>query len=142
MWAVGLEGGCGDEAFDAPTLAGSPLPLRRLTCFAFAVVLHVPSGRWGVARSAAFDLPPRIAELVRGGMELGHADDLVFGRSGSKQLDGAVGLLTAGAITRTAYYVHMITLALVPFGACADLYTAAGDARPMVAAGESATTSS
>ena len=48
-------------------------------------------------------------------MELGLADDKVFGRQDSKSKDGAVGLLTRGAITRTAYYAHAVTLALAPF---------------------------
>ena len=31
-------------------------------------------------------------------------------------VDSAVGLMTKDAITRTSYYVHALTLALVPFG--------------------------
>lgn len=133
-WAVGLEGGCGEEDFDAPSLVGAPVRHRTLTCFAFAAVLHVPTGRWGIARSGAFALPPRIAKLVRGGMELGDADDIVFGRSGSKQLDGAVGLLTGGAITRTAYYDHAMTLACIPFGPSEALYAAQQSPEPAAAA--------
>lgn len=68
-----------------------------------------------MARTASFPLPPRLVALIRGGMELGAADDLVFGRSGSKAQDGSVGLLTHGAIDRASYYAHAMVLALIPF---------------------------
>jgi non-canonical (house-cleaning) NTP pyrophosphatase len=55
-----------------------------------------------------------VAALVRAGVELGEADDRVFGRSGSKQGEGAVGLLTKGAICRSSYYEHALILALAP----------------------------
>jgi non-canonical (house-cleaning) NTP pyrophosphatase len=48
-------------------------------------------------------------------MELGDADDVVFGRTNSKQENGAVGLLTENVIDRTAYYVQALILALIPF---------------------------
>ena len=49
------------------------------------------------------------------GLELGDASDRVFSKVNSKHHDGTVGLLTAGAIGRSAYYQHAITLALAPF---------------------------
>lgn len=48
-------------------------------------------------------------------MELGHADDQVFGRVDSKKKDGVVGILTHGAIDRAHYYQHALVLALIPF---------------------------
>lgn len=60
-------------------------------------------------------LPQEVASLVRQGVELGIADDRVFGRSNSKQSNGAVGLLTADLIDRQRYYEHAVILALVPF---------------------------
>ncbi len=69
----------------------------------------------GKARTGAFMLPQEVANLVRSGIELGHADDQVFGRSNSKQTNGAVGLLTADLIDRQRYYEHAVILALVPF---------------------------
>ena len=71
--------------------------------------------RSGEARTATFQLPPEIAGLVRQGVELGHADDRVFGRSNSKEKDGAIGILTDGLVDRKAYYAHAVMLALVPF---------------------------
>ena len=103
-FALGVEGGCA-EGYDG-----------ELTCFAWVCVVPrdehtAPS----FARSAVFALPPAMAALVRGGMELGLADDQVSGRQGSKHKDGAVGLVTQGAITRATYYATAVTLALAPF---------------------------
>jgi putative aldouronate transport system permease protein len=53
--------------------------------------------------------------LVRAGLELGHADDRVFGRDNSKQANGAIGILTDDVVDREAYYVHAVIMALVPF---------------------------
>jgi len=53
--------------------------------------------------------------LIRQGKELGEADDIVFGRSNSKQENGAVGLLTDNAIDRAQLYEHAMILALIPF---------------------------
>lgn len=99
---IGLEGGCEDVA-------------GQMCVFAWAVVLRRDSQIIGRARTAMFHLPEEVAVLVRGGMELGHADDQVFGRENSKHSDGSVGLLTGGAIDRAAYYAHAVTLALIPF---------------------------
>jgi len=97
---VGIEGGCAEGAGGMET-------------FAWVVVLgRETSGR---SRTGMFMLPEEVAGLVRGGMELGHADDVVFGRSNSKQEDGSVGLLTGGVIDRAAYYEHAVILALIPF---------------------------
>jgi non-canonical (house-cleaning) NTP pyrophosphatase len=54
-------------------------------------------------------------------MELGDADDRVFGCTDSKREGGAVGLLTGGTIDRTGLYQHAVALALIPFRN-ADLY--------------------
>jgi inosine/xanthosine triphosphatase len=97
---VGLEGGVHEYAGE-------------LEAFAWIVVLS--DDRVGRSRTATFALPPAVAELVRQGVELGHADDRVFGRSNSKQTNGAVGLLTRNLIDRAGYYEHAVVLALVPF---------------------------
>lgn len=97
---VGIEGGCSDHAGAMET-------------FAWIVVLG--RERAGKSRTAAFILPEEVATLVRQGLELGDADDAVFGRSNSKQQNGAVGLLTGDAIDRLAYYAHSVVMALIPF---------------------------
>lgn len=116
IFAVGLEGGCGEETVSLPSARSADVARESaLVCFAWMSVLHVPSGRWGYGKSGTFALPPAVAALVRGGVELGIADDRVFGRTNSKQKDGAVGLLTHGLHTRTDYYVQAMTMALIPF---------------------------
>ncbi|KAF2176132.1 Maf/Ham1 [Zopfia rhizophila CBS 207.26] len=98
---VGIEGG-------VDTHAGS------LQSFAWVVIVG-KGGRTGKARTATYYLPEETSRLVREGMELGHADDLVFGRSNSKQHNGSVGLLTDDVVDRSAYYVQAVILALIPF---------------------------
>ncbi|MFP4207037.1 MAG: inosine/xanthosine triphosphatase [Wenzhouxiangella sp.] len=97
----GVEGGVEDS------------PEGMLT-FAWIVVLD-RDGRVGRARSAAFVLPDIVADKVRAGMELGHADDEVFGRNDSKRADGAIGLLTRGALDRAGLYAPAVTAAMIPF---------------------------
>lgn len=99
---VGLEGGLeeiGDE----------------LHAFAW-MVIYGPDELMGKSRTATFVLPPAVAELILvEGKELGEADDLVFGKTNSKQSSGAVGILTHGLIDRANYYAEALVLALVPF---------------------------
>lgn len=119
-FAVGLEGGCAECRIELPVAAGAAGPRGRsvdyLECFAWMAVCEPRSGKFGWARTGSFQLPEAVAELVRAGVELGVADDRVFGRTNSKQGTGAVGLLTRGAVTRADYYEHALQLALVPFG--------------------------
>lgn len=70
---------------------------------------------WGFGRTGSFELPPEVAALVHGGMELGDADDKVFNRVKSKHGSGTVGILTKGMIDRSSYYVYALKLALVPW---------------------------
>lgn len=97
---IGIEGGISDDG-------------QVMTAFAWVVIQH--GDKIGKARTATFELPQRIAELVRSGVELGHADDQVFRRENSKQKDGAVGILTRGIIDRKEYYKPAVLLALIPF---------------------------
>ena len=69
----------------------------------------------GRARSASYELPKAICDLIRQGMELGDADDLIFGVSGSKGESGGVGLLTGDRVTRSQFYAEAVKLALIPF---------------------------
>lgn len=91
---------------------------RTVEAFASANTASYPGDKgpvFGLGKTAAFPIPDQVADLVRDGMELGDADDKVFGRVQSKHGDGIVGLLTDGRIDRSAYYEHAITLALLPW---------------------------
>ena len=97
---IGLEGGVED---------------RDGTLEAFAWMVVTDGERTGKSRTATFYLPEEAANLVRQGMELGHADDVIFGRANSKHQNGSVGLLTGDVVDRTAYYAQAVILALIPF---------------------------
>lgn len=80
---------------------------------------------FGLAKTATFMLPSALTALIRSGMELGDADDKVFGRVKAKHGSGTVGLLTDGMIDRSAYYEHALTLAMVSW-IRPDVYTGKG----------------
>ena len=81
---------------------------------AWAVIVD-REGREGVGGSLAMPLPPRVAQLLRDGMELGHAMDAVTGSENTKHKEGAVGILTQGLITRQGAYEVLLTYALAPW---------------------------
>ena len=83
---------------------------------AFAwMVVRDKNNQTGKGRTGTFFLPPQVATLIKQGMDLGQADDIVFNKTNSKQANGAVGLLTADAVTRTTYYQMAVLFALIPF---------------------------
>jgi len=100
---LGIEGG----------LQPSPGEVNAYLSFSWVVVLG--RNKAGRGRSASYELPKAICDLIRQGMELGDADDLIFGVSGSKRESGGVGLLTDGRVTRSQFYAEAVKLALIPF---------------------------
>ena len=101
-FGVGLEGG----------VVEMPDATMR-TCAWAAVVSR--SGRHGVGGSLAMPLPEAVAQMIRGGMELGHAMDKLTSQTGTKHGAGAVGILTAGLVDRQAAYEVLVAYALSPF---------------------------
>jgi inosine/xanthosine triphosphatase len=97
---VGIEGGIEQDNFGLA---------------AYAWVCVRSRTKMGISKSGTFYLPQKVADLIHTGMELGEADDAVFGRQNSKQSDGAVGILTNRQICRVDLYAHAVTLALIPF---------------------------
>ena len=98
---VGIEGGVEEKD-------------GKMEAFAW-VVIASNTGKTGKARSATFFLPQEHTRLIKSGIELGHADDKVFGLINSKQKMGTVGMLTKRAVNRTEYYTMPVVLALIPF---------------------------
>lgn len=88
------------------------------TCAWAAVATR--DGREGVGGSLAMELPQNVAALVRGGMELGHAMDRVSGERNVKHGAGAVGILTAGLVSRQEAYEVLVAYALAPLLQRAD----------------------
>lgn len=97
---VGIEGGVEERG-------------NEMAAFAWVVVLG--KDRAGQGRTGTFFLPENVARLVRAGKELGEADDIVFGKTNSKQDNGAIGILTGDVIDRAKLYEQAVILALVPF---------------------------
>lgn len=83
-------------------------------CMAW-IVMTDAQGRSSEARTAAFPLPPKVADLILSGMEMGSANDAVFGLNNSKHNLGMTGIVTHGVIDRTEYYKHAAILALAAF---------------------------
>ncbi len=82
---------------------------------AFAWIVVKSKNQMGKARTGTFFLPKQVVSLINEGMELGDADDIVFGGNNSKQKNGAVGILTGDVIVRSTYYAEAVVLALIPF---------------------------
>ena len=98
---VGLEGGVVDGEGGLRTCAWAVVASR--------------DGKHGVGGSLAVPLPPAVAALVHGGLELGEAMDAHVGTTNTKRGLGAVGILTAGLIDRQRAYETLVTYALAPF---------------------------
>jgi inosine/xanthosine triphosphatase len=62
--------------------------------------------------TAQFHLPNKLAEVVRSGLELGHASDAFFNTSNSKQGMSTIGHLTDGLLDRENYYLQAAIIAL------------------------------
>lgn len=109
-FGVGLEGG----------VVEMPDGTMR-TCAWAAVVSR--SGRHAVGGSLAMPLPDAVAEMIRGGMELGHAMDRLTNQTNTKHGAGAVGILTDGLVDRQAAYEVLVAYAMsafLPLGSPAD----------------------
>lgn len=98
---VGIEGGVDEDE-------------KGMYAFAWIYILN-DSGKSSQAKTGTFYLPTAVEKLIREGLELGKADDVVFNTENSKQQGGSVGILTQGVINREEYYRQAIILALIPF---------------------------
>lgn len=104
---IGLEGGSGDQYGD-------------LHCFGWVVAES--EGRLDFGRTFSFVIPPKVHEIMRTkNLELSHAVDDFFSKSGTKTGTGLIGPLTNDAVTYTDWYVHAAMSALLPFSK-KDLY--------------------
>ena len=106
--ATGAELGVGIEGGVVELSDGS---MR--TC-AWAAIVGA-DGVTGIGGSLAMPLPHAVAELVRGGLELGHAMDRYVNERNTKHGKGAVGILTAGLVDRQRAYESLVSYALAPF---------------------------
>ncbi len=73
------------------------------------------AGRRGAGGGLRMELPPRLAAGLAAGRELGDLVDDLFGARDSKRQAGAIGLLTAGQVSRTDAFADLVAMALAPF---------------------------
>lgn len=100
-FGVGLEGGLqkiGERWFDSGW-----------------IVIIDKEGKQGIGSSLRMQTPPKVMEMVRQGIEVGYADDIIFGTKNSKHGTGHFGLMTNDAVTRSEAYKDAIIAALTRF---------------------------
>lgn len=100
-YGVGLEGGLqkiGKKWFDC----------------GWAIVVD-KKGTVGIASTVRAETPTKMIRLIKKGMELGDANDILFKKINSKQDVGHFGLMTNGVITRAAGYRDGLIMALTRF---------------------------
>ncbi|GAC1700373.1 MAG: inosine/xanthosine triphosphatase [Candidatus Limnocylindrales bacterium] len=73
------------------------------------------SGRTGAASGLRMQLPPSLKAGLESGEELGTLVDALFGVQDSKSAAGAIGLLTAGAVSRTDAFADLVAMSLAPW---------------------------
>jgi non-canonical (house-cleaning) NTP pyrophosphatase len=98
---VGLEGNTVDTAHGMYTTAW--------------VVAIGRDGTAGIGGGGRLPLPAAVAQAIRSGRELGPLMDEVAGQHNTKQKQGAVGILTAGLVTRQQALEVAVTYALARF---------------------------
>jgi inosine/xanthosine triphosphatase len=76
-------------------------------------------GAMGIGGGGRLPLPAAVAQAIRSGRELGPLMDEVAGQHNTKQKQGAVGILTAGLVTRQQALEVAVTYALARFVATA-----------------------
>lgn len=72
--------------------------------------LVLPDGKRFTAGGAQIPLPEEIALKIRQGKELGPVIDDYFNALGLRQKEGAMGMFTAGAVTRIDLFTHILHL--------------------------------
>ena len=72
--------------------------------------LVLPSGERFIAGGAQIPLPEEVAKEIRSGKELGPVIDSYFSAKGLRQKEGAMGMFTAGAVTRVDLFTHILHL--------------------------------
>lgn len=76
------------------------------------MVVRDKEGNEGIGATVKMPVAGETIELIKGGMELGHASDKVFNRTNSKHAEGYFGILTKELITRSSGYRDGVIVAL------------------------------
>jgi inosine/xanthosine triphosphatase len=113
-YGVGLEGGVTELDPTSPNWSGTRGGKGRLFECAWACIVD-RKGVEGLAGGLYFELPPKIAQKIKAGGELGPVMDELTGQTNVKQGSGAIGILTKGELDRTQAYVQIVLSALIKF---------------------------
>lgn len=79
------------------------------------IVVQSKIGDEGIGSTISMYVPSEVMRLIEKGVELGHANDKVFGMKNSKHAGGHFGLMTNNIITREKAYTDGIISALAVF---------------------------
>ncbi|MDU5501483.1 MAG: non-canonical purine NTP phosphatase [Enterobacter sp.] len=115
--AIGVESGVPEQPFGSEeTRAGARNRVANIDEGAtFSWVVIESREQRGEARSATLPLPEIILEKVRAGEALGPVMSQYTGIDEIGRKEGAIGVFTAGALTRSGVYHQAVILALSPF---------------------------
>ncbi|MDU6061101.1 MAG: inosine/xanthosine triphosphatase [Enterobacter sp.] len=114
--AIGVESGVPEQPFGSEeTRAGARNRVANDEGATFSWVVIESREQRGEARSATLPLPEIILEKVRAGEALGPVMSRYTGIDEIGRKEGAIGVFTAGALTRSGVYHQAVILALSPF---------------------------
>ncbi len=80
---------------------------------AFCAILD-KYGRFTYGHSGGFVYPPRVIEMVKNGMEVGDAMEIISGIKDIKKKMGAIGFLSKGKIDRVEFNSQAVLMAMIP----------------------------
>ena len=76
------------------------------------VLIQDSAGNEGVSQAASFEVPSKVADLVRQGVSFSKAVEAVYAVENVKEGSGFVGILTNSIVTKEEQYFHPTAIAL------------------------------
>ncbi len=80
---------------------------------AFCAILD-KYGNFTYGYSGGFAYPPKVIEMVKNGMEVGDAMEIISGIREIKKMMGAIGYLSKGKIDRVEFNAQAVLMAMIP----------------------------
>ncbi len=80
---------------------------------AFCAILD-KYGKFTYGHSGGFVYPPKVIEMVKNGMEVGEAMEIISGIENIKKKMGAIGFLSKGKIDRVEFNAQAVLMAMIP----------------------------
>ena len=80
---------------------------------AFCAILD-RQGKYTYGHSGGFVYPPEVIEMVKKGMEVGEAMEIISGIKDIKRKMGAIGYLSKGKIDRVEFNAQAVLMAMIP----------------------------